>query len=131
MEMEKLMQMSVDDVLSVKDFLLIAQAAKATAELIQKSFKSSFSEVLHRIPVWCDREGKDHEYLTDDWVWQARYTDWFYDIKCDAQGIFELFKAEYLITWDLIPKTDAQYYRISHMAHTCKYFRKFVNGLKK
>ena len=131
MEMEKLMQMSIDDVLSVKDFLLIAQEAKATAELIQKSFKSSFSEVLHRIPVWCDREGQNFEYLTDDWVWQAKYTDWFDNIKCDAKGVYELFKAEHLMNWNLISKTDPNYYKISHMAKTCKYFRKFVNGLKK
>ena len=131
MDMEKLMKMSAKDVLSVKDFLLIAQEAKLSAELIQKTFKSSFSLVSHRIQVWCDREGLNFEYLTDDWVWQAKYTDWFYNVKCDTQGIYELFRAEYLMNWDLIPKTDPQYYKISHMAQACKYFRKFVNGLKK
>ncbi len=92
-----IMNMTVDQILMLNGLVPVAKEAKDASDIIIKAFEKAFGINEDKIMVWSDRDDYNHEYLTHDGIWQARYLHQTYDVKCTPDEIFKYFRAEYLI----------------------------------
>lgn len=111
--------------------VMVLQALAPLAEQAEEAEKQIRATYLFhigedKIEVWCDEH--NHEYLTHDGVWQARYLHQAYDVKCDAETIFEYLKAEYLIQKGYALETRlGEYTPEGKKATIVRYFRRFIH----
>lgn len=128
-DMDKIMQMSADEIIAITDLKSIAEKAKAHAKLIREKYRC-FGIGEDKIVVWRDSASLSSEYLTYTGVWQARYLHQTYNVECTADSIFDLYRAEYLVEKGFIPEyknstltTEGEKKRI------CSYFKAFVSRI--
>lgn len=122
---EKIMSMTPDEIIMVNGLLVVAREAKAVAEKIRDKFTFKIGE--DRIEVWADEY--NHEYITHDGVWQARYLHHDeYDVMCSAEEIYKLFRAEYLIKNGFCESYDegGNMTKEAEWMNICQYFRMFL-----
>ena len=83
-------EFTCEEMLAIKGLPELAASAMTAANLIQRVYKIKEEriEILYF--------NGEYEYLTRDNVWQARYKDWSYDVKCTPDGIFDLYKKAFL-----------------------------------
>jgi hypothetical protein len=94
------------------------------ANLIREKFTFKIGE--DKIEVWSD--AYNHEYITYDGVWQARYLHQTYDVECSVEGIFNLFRAEYLISKGFASEYEGDgFSEAGELNYICRYFRTFVS----
>lgn len=130
-DMEKIMSLNADEIVIANALQSIAEQAKKDAKLIADTYHC-FGIGEDTIEVWHDRDLNNFEYLTHDGVWQARYLHQSYDIKVDADTIFDYYRAEWLIENGYAKETEENSYKISPMgakANVCRYFKSFVRRI--
>ena len=111
------------DVVILNGLLPIAQKAIEAEQLIKETYLFRIGE--DSIEVWHDEY--NHEYLTQDGIWQARYLHQTYDVKCSAEIIFDYFKAEYLIKNGYAKEFEGSYStEEGNKAKICSYFNSFL-----
>lgn len=127
---ENVMKLTPDEIILMNGLVSVAKEAKEVAELIRTSFSNSFGIGVDRVEVWHD--DYNHEYLTHDGVWQARYLHQTYDVKCTVEEIYNYFRAEYLVDNGFVGEFDgSRYTEAGRMKAICSYFRAFVQKLQK
>lgn len=128
-DMEKITSLNADEILIVNGLKDVAAEAKEHAELIAKAYHS-FGIGEDKIEVWHDKDWNNFEYLTHDGVWQARYLYQTYDVKVDADSIFELYRAEWLVENGYAEEyEDSNFTEYSEKKLICGYFRSFVKRI--
>jgi len=127
--MDKIMEFNADEILIINGLRDVAKEAKEHAELIHKTYHC-FGIGEDKIEVWCDLDCNNFEYLTHDGVWQARYLHQTYDVKVDADSIFDYYKAEWLIKNGYAREYEGCYStEYGKKKNICGYFRSFVNRI--
>lgn len=130
-DMEKIMKMTPDDIIIINGLCNIAKEAKADAKKIADAYHCfGIGETI--VEVWHDSDRYNHEYLTHDGTWQARYLHQSYDVQVDAESIFDLYRAEWLIDNGYIDEHDKDGYITTYgrKKEVCRYFRSFVKHIK-
>lgn len=129
-DMEKIKNLTADEIIIVNGLADVAKEAKEAAKLIPCVY--TFPMNKNKIRLWGD--GCNEEYITHDGVWQARYLHQEYDIKCTEDEIFDYLKAEYLVSKGFVQEfssnSDYTYTEEGEKAHICKYFRVFLEKTK-
>lgn len=127
-DMEKIMNLTADEIIIVNGLNDVAKEAKAVSKLISCVY--TFPMNKNKIKILEDLYNK--EYITHDGVWQARYLNQSYDIKCTEDEIFNYFKAEYLVENGFVKKgsDNDDYKEEVEKANICKYFRAFLKRTK-
>lgn len=124
---ETIQNLSPDDVIIINDLVVLAEKAKEIEQKIRENFTFKMGE--DKIELWHDEY--NHEYLTHDGVWQARYLHQTYDVKCTAEEIFEYMKAEYLIDKGFVPEIkESRFTAEGAKRQIYRYFSSFVNKLE-
>ena len=91
----KIMGLTADEVIIINGLQKVAVEAKVDAKKIAQTYKFGIGQNV--IEVWHDRDLNNFEYLTHEGVWQARYLHQKYDVKVDADTIFDYYRAQWLI----------------------------------
>ena len=129
-DMEKIMGMTADEILIANGLQKVAEEAKEHAKKISDAYHC-FGIGEDLIEVWRDREGYNYEYLTHDGVWQARYLNQTYDVKVDADTIFDYYRAEWLIENGYVKESEGCYLtEYGLKKEVCRYIRSFVNRIE-
>lgn len=130
--MEEIMNMKVDEILLLNELVGVAREAKEAAKLISEIYSKAFGINEEKIEVWHDSDNYNYEYLTHNGFWQARYLHQTYDVECTADGIFEYFKAEYLVNNNYVARCKNGCYLTEEgeKAEIAEYFRAFVSRTK-
>lgn len=124
--MEKISNLTADEIIVAVELSEVAKEAKEIFELIRSTYKC-FGIGQDIIEVWRDRDGYNHEYLTHDGIWQARYLHQTYDIRCSPDCIYEYFRAEYLVENGFVPEYEGnQPTEAGEKKLICRYFRSFI-----
>ena len=123
--------LSVDEILLRPQYEKLAQEAKEAASIFEKI--ANFPARTDKVEIWQDRDGYNHEYVTHDGMWQARYLHQTYDVLCDKESIFKMYKEDYLCElyrkeYRSEPSGDLSFLRYS--AEVTRYFRSFINRMK-
>lgn len=120
---------TTDDILILKGLLPLAEEARKAEKMIRDTYCFHIEE--DRIELWADEY--NHEYLTHDGVWQARYLHQTYDVECTADSIFEYMKADYLIENGFAEKlsNDNRLTDVGKKAMIYGYFRNFLKATKR
>lgn len=122
MNIQKIMELTPDEVLLAAQLKELAEEAKKLSVLIRETYRCfAFGE--DKITVWT--EAGNYEYLTYAGVWQARYLRQSYDIDCTPEGIFNILKTKYF--FDAQELTDCER---KEMEKKFKYFEAFVERTK-
>lgn len=122
---ESIKKLTADDVLILNGLSELAKKAKEAAEIVKDTYLFHIGE--EKIEVW--RDEYNHEYLTCDGVWQARYLHQNYDVKCTAETIFEYMKAEFLIEKGFAKEYDGNLYtKEGEMVQAFRYFKVFLKN---
>lgn len=122
-DMEKIKNLTADEIIIVNGLVDAAREAKEAAKLIRDTYSFGIGE--ERITIWKDQYNA--EYLTHEGVWQARYLHQTYDIKCSEDEIFKYFIAEYLIKNGFAKEVEGCYRtEEGEMKLVCGYFRDFL-----
>lgn len=126
--MEKIMNLTADEIIIVNGLNDVAKEAKEVAKLITCVY--TFPMNKDKIRIWGD--GYNDEYITHDGVWQARYLHQTYDVKCTEDEIFDYFKAEYLVVNGFANKhrDNGTYTEEGEKAYICQYFRSSLEKTK-
>lgn len=120
---DNIMEFSPKTIWVLQALAPLADQAEETAKQIRETYLFHIGE--ENIEIWSDKQ--NHEYLTRDGVWQARYLHQSYDVKCDAETIFEYLKAEYLIKNGYVSQFRlGEYTNEGKMALIMGYFRRFM-----
>ena len=128
--MEKIMGMTADEIIIINGLQKVAEEAKEHARRIADAYHC-FGIGEDVIEVWHDRDCNNYEYLTHDGVWQARYLHQTYDVKVDADTIFDYYRAEWLIENGYAKEFKNSYLtECGQKKEVCRYFRLFVNKIK-
>ena len=129
-DMEKIMGMTADEILIEKGLQKVAEEAKEHAKRIADAYHC-FGIGEDVIEVWHDKDFNNYEYLTHNGVWQARYLHQTYDVKVDADTIFDYYRAEWLIENGYVKESEGCYLtEYGKKKEVCRYFRSFVNKIK-
>jgi len=130
MNMDKIMSLNADEILIINGLQPVAKEAKEHCNLIHQTFHNF--EIGENCTVdYHDSEGNNFEYLAHDGVWQARYSHQSYDVKVDADTIFDYYRAEWLIENGFAEefKSDCCLTEYGKKKEVCKYFRSFVKKI--
>ena len=121
---ETIKGLSVRDVITLDMLVPMAKRAEEIEKLIKETYVFHIGE--KKIEVWHDEY--NHEDLTYDGVWQAIYLHQQYYVNCTADKIFELMKAEFLITSGFCEEygDDNCYTEYGELAAIYRYFKNFV-----
>lgn len=124
---ESVTNLSVDNVIILNALKDIAEEAKAHSELIHQAYHC-FGIGEDKVEVWHDKDFNNFEYLTYDGTWQARYWHHSYNVGVDANSIFDIYKAEYLIKNGYLEEVNENGIQTEAniKAYTAEYFRSFV-----
>ena len=129
-DMEKIMGMTADEILIANGLQKVAEEAKEHAKRIADAYHC-FGIGEDVIEVWHDKDFNNYEYLTHDGVWQARYLHQTYDVKVDADTIFDYYRAEWLIENGYAKESDNCYLtEYGQKKMVCGYFKSFVNRIE-
>ena len=96
----------------------LAKEAEAAEKLIKETYSFKIGEDY--ITVWSDEHNR--EFITKDGIWQARYLHQSYDVTCTTNGIYKLFKEEYLYEKKYV---EGKQYREAPLI--AGYFRNFIS----
>ena len=124
-DIEKIKNLTVNEIIAMHDLLNVAKEAKSFAKLIQETYK--FPIGVDKINLHSPREGK--EYLTHDGVWHGIYPRYSCDVDCSEDSIFKYLKAECLISHGICRKADEQNHATEEYEDSiiAKHFRSFIN----
>ena len=129
-DVEKIMGMTADEVLIANGLQKVVKEAKEHAKKISDAYHC-FGIGEELIEVWRDKDGYNCEYLTHDGVWRARYLHQTYDVKVDADTIFDYYRAEWLIENGYVKESEGCYLTECGLKkEVCRYFRSFVNRIE-
>lgn len=118
-----IINLSLKDVYVLNALLPIAEEAKNAETLIKSTY--SFGVGEEKIEIWHD--SVNHEFVTRDGVWQARYLHQTYDVNCTAEEIFEYMKADFLINNSYAPEAiDGVLTAEGEKAFIYRYFSTFL-----
>ena len=119
---------STDSVTIIHELLPIVSKAKDIAQQIYETYLFHIGE--EKIEVWSDE--CNHEYLTHDGIWQARYLNQAYDIRCDVETIFNYMKSYYLVKNGFVKGSDENgcYTEDGERAAIFLYFNSFIKKTK-
>ena len=125
---EKIKDLTADEVTIVNDLMSVVNEASEAAELIRKTYHD-FEIFQNQIEVWSDPQKKEHEYLTRDGVWYSIKSSEKFGVICSKEKIFQLFETEYLVSRGFIDEfnDDGQYTEEGQRKKAAKAFRKFLN----
>ena len=118
--MEKL-NLTPEELVILDDLKELAKDAIEAAKLINEAY--TFKIGQDKVVVWED--SYNHEYVTNDGIWQARYLHQTYDVKSTSHEIYKLLKNEYIYRNN---HNKDKYYR--DQAEIAGYFRTFINKTK-
>ena len=127
--MEKNFFLTPDQMASIAKLQEISQRADEISRLIlsQKCFSCNQERAL----VW--EEDGNFEYLTYNGVWQVRYHNYSYDVRCDHAGIYDLLASKHFSEHNLtavaiaINHVDTNSFNLMLKAYP--YFMAFVSRL--
>ena len=120
---ESINNLSAKDVEILNGLLPLAEEAKRAEEAIKAVYCFSIGE--DKIEVWGDEY--NHEYITHDGTWQARYLHQSYDVKCTAEEIFQYLKASFLIKKGFAQEcVNSRFTKEGEMTHIFAYFERFM-----
>ena len=118
-DMEKINSLSREEIIVVNGLQKIAEEAEVAAELIRNTYRC-FGIGEDKIKVRYDKYNT--EYLTHDGIWQQRSLgSQTYDVPCTPEGIYQYFKAEYMVENGLADDNETM-----EMNEICKCFRGFL-----
>lgn len=124
-DMEKIMSLTVDEVLIINGLLSVAKEAKEHAKLIADTYHC-FGIGEDKIEIWSDSHNE--EYLTHDGIWQARYLHQEYDVSVNENTIFNFYRSEWLVENGYAKEYENDRITVDgERAKICRYFRAFVN----
>lgn len=124
-EYENIKEMSKNDVLIMQELATLVSQAEEAEKQIKKAYLFRIGEDV--ITVWSDEH--NHENITHDGIWQARYLHQTYDVKCTAEEIFEYMKANFLIEKGYAKDyVDQQITPEGEKAEVFRYFKTFLNS---
>jgi len=126
MDISRIMQLTPEEVSAVVQLQKLANEANEVAQLIKETYRC-FGISEEQIEVWQDRDGYNHEYLTHNGIWQARYLHQTYDVSCTPEGIFDCFKAEYFKQMGVCNLS----LQTRELAEAAEYFRSFINKTRR
>ena len=118
--LELINSLTAEDTKTILKLSELRDEAEKAYGIIRNKIKFSIGE--DKIEIWNDTNNA--EYITHKGVWQARYLHQTYDVTCTVEGIFNVFKEEYL---DSLKHSCM----VNNVADSARYFRSFVDGLKK
>ena len=128
-DMEKILNLNADEILIVNGLQSVAEEAKEHAALIRKTYHN-FGIGEDVIEVWHDRDRYNFEYLTHAGVWQARYLHQTYDVRVDADSIFDYYRAEWLVKNGYVNEHEnGRMTKYGEKKQICGYFRSFVRRI--
>lgn len=124
-DIEKIKDLTVNEVIAMNDLLNLAKEAKSFADLIQETYK--FPIGVDKINLHFPGEGE--EYITHDGVWHGKYKLYSCDVDCSEDSIFKYLKAECLISHGICRKADEQNHATEEWENTiiARRFRSFIN----
>ena len=126
-DMEKINNLTADEVLIVNGLQAVAKEAKEHVALIHKTY-NCFGIGKDTIELWHD--SYNAEYLTHDGIWQARYLHQQYDVKVDVATVFDYYRAEWLVNNGYVDEYNASYLTdYGKKKFICGYFRSFVRRI--
>ena len=124
-DLEKIMELTADDLLIVNGLQEVAREAKEHSDLIYKAYEHAFGIGQKKVVIWED--GCNAEYITHEGVWQARYLHQKYDVKVDFDTIFDFYRAEWLIKEGYVKEYFEDEMTVyGKKKEICNYFRVFV-----
>ena len=124
---ESIKNLTEEDVLILNGLIALAKKAEEAAEIVKATYLFHIGE--EKIEVWSDQY--NHEYLTCDGVWLARYLHQTYDVECTKQSIFDYMKAEFLIENGFVKEYDGNSYtEEGKMRQVFRYFKVFLKNTK-
>lgn len=118
-DMKKIMSLNADEILIANGLEAIAKEATEHSKLIHNTYRFGINE--QEIELWHD--SNNAEYLTYDGMWKARYLHESYDVKVDADSIFDYYRADWLVNNGYATLKDLEY---CTKTQACKNFRRFV-----
>jgi len=126
---ETLKSLTSEQVILLNKLAPLVEEAKRMQRIVDNSF--CFHTRQNQIVV-LQESNSHHEYLTHDGVWKYRYDGKEYQIKTDAESLFENLKAECLLENDLIPRiVNNGWSKETEMVYFFGYFRKFLDRIQK
>lgn len=90
--MDMLNNLSAEDLENIVIYRNLLTDAKSDVAAIVSAYKFKIGEEV--ITIWDD--SNNAEYLTHSGFWKARYLHQSYDVKIDAESVFDVYKEEYL-----------------------------------
>ena len=128
-DLEKIMELTADELLIANGLQEVAREAKQHVTLIHKAYEHAFGIGERKILIWNDE--CNAEYITHEGVWQARYLHQKYDVKVDLSTIFDFYRAEWLIKEGYVAEgfEDGGLTAYGKKKQICNYFRAFVKRL--
>lgn len=116
-------KLTCNDTIILNSLVPLAEQAKEAEKQIKETYLFHIGE--DKIELWHD--DYNHEYLTRDGVWQARFLHQTYDVECTAETIFEYMKAEYFIQNGFTEQYEGnRYTEDGEKAFIFRYFKSFL-----
>ena len=129
LDMDNILKLTVEEIIVINGLEEVAREAKEDSEIIHKAYNNTFGIGVEKVEVWSD--GNNYEYLTHEGIWQARYIHQSYDVKVEANFIFDYYKSEWLIANGYVEEYDGNYLTDhGNKKQICMYFRAFVQRVK-
>lgn len=123
-----LLKLTTDEIISFADNIsIIASLSRLAKEAIEAektvNEKYKFEDGQEKIVIWND--GYNEESITSDKVWHADYINNQYNVKCTAEGIYDVYRAQFIYDNSCIREDD-----IVKKAKTAANFREFVKHIR-
>ena len=128
-DFNKINSLTNDDIIIINKLLRISDEAKRISELIRDHFRC-FSWGQTKVAVYNDEILRKTEYLTYDGIWIAAYPNLYLEVDCSEEGLYEVFKADYLLSHGFVHEGDEGVDEaFLQKAMSAKYFKVFVDRI--
>lgn len=122
------MDLTVED---LKDIEQLQKFRKEAEELYHTVIKNQtvplILDNMNRYKLWDDSNNATYLALVEGkWIWQARYLHQTYDVPIDIEGIYRMMIRGYEHR-----KDESKRGFVNNNEDAIKYFKSYVNGLKK
>lgn len=130
--LEMLCTVTADEAIFIGALPKLAKKAKEASAMVCEAY--SFKVGEERIVVWED--GHNAEYLTRGGTWQMRYLNQSEDVRCNVEGIFDMFKADFLVEAGIVDRYSNDLMTtfeidIQQKARIAGYFKVFLENTKR
>ena len=130
-DVEKINNLSLDEIKVACKLFELWQIACKTEELIKKAY--IFGPQEEEIKIEEDNADGVYEYITCQYVWRVKYKLVTIQVTCSAEEIFRYLKTSYFVNRSLVSYYDEEgkYSKAAEEALICSRFFDFVERTEK